>query len=133
MKSLRKGHAIIIELIIIILFFSLSSVVIVRLFAAAHQLSTQSTASTQLLLTAQSWADQLLSEDDFSIFLSENGWSDEENGLSLAVDGGTLKVTGLREEEGLNGKLTSCEISACLDEQEIFTLPVARYRPEEKR
>ena len=131
MKPLRNGHAIMIELMIIILFFSLSSVVIVRLFATAHQLNRQSTISTKLLLTAQSWADQLMTEDDFSIYLAESGWAKEDDGLSLAVEGGILKVTGILEEDGSNGKLSSCELSAFVDESEVFVFPIARYRPEE--
>lgn len=131
MKSFRKGHAIIVELIIVILFFSLSSVIIMRLFSAAHQLSEQSTASTKLLLAAQSWADQLMAEDDFTVFLAENGWSGDEDGFALEVDGGTLKATGFYEEQGLNGSLSSYEIAAFVNQREVFAFPVARYRGED--
>lgn len=132
MKPLRNSHAVMVELMIIILFFSLSSVVVVRLFAAAHQLNRQSTASTRLLLTAQSWADQLRGEDDFQAFLAENGWKNNEDGLSLAVEGGIVKVTNLHEEEGSNGRLSSCDIAAFMEEQEVFSLPIANYQPEGK-
>ncbi|HPF87711.1 MAG TPA: hypothetical protein PK537_06615 [Candidatus Limiplasma sp.] len=130
MKPLRSGHVVIVELIIVILFFSLSSVVIVRLFVAASQLSRQSTASTDLLLSCQNWADQLLAEDDYAAYLAANGWTADGDGLSLAVDGGTLKASAFAREEGSNGQLLSCELSACVDNEEVFALPVARYQTE---
>ena len=119
-----------IELMIIILFFSLSSVIIVQLFAAAHRLSVQSSGSTKLLLSAQSWADRMLTEDDVTAFLLENGWADGGNGLYLEADGGTLWVSRHVVEKGTGGKLMSCEITAYVQEKEVFTLPVARYSLE---
>ncbi len=130
MKQFRSSRAIMIELMIIVLFFSLSSVIIVRLFAAADQLSIHCTASAKLLQTGQSWADRLQAEEDIPGYLLANGWTQDENGLSLSVDGGILSVSGIKAEEGANGWLDSCELTAFTDQQEIFTLPIARYRSE---
>ncbi|HPJ01644.1 MAG TPA: hypothetical protein PKU80_02255 [Candidatus Limiplasma sp.] len=131
MKPLRNGRMLMIELMIIILFFSLSSVTVVRLFAAASQLSRQSTVSTTLLQTAQSWADLLQAEDDFQAFLQKNGWDEEGDAMSLSVDGGLLKLTGLTIQNGTGGRLIACTLAAFVDEQEMFTLPIVRYAPED--
>jgi hypothetical protein len=130
MKPLRNSRAVLMELMIIVLFFALSSVIIVRLFAAAHQTSSQSAESAKLLQAAQTWADRLRASDDFTAELRDNGWNPAEGGFMLAAGGGALSVTGLREEEGLRGSLSACELSASILGREIFVLPIARYMPE---
>lgn len=132
MKPLRNSRALMVELMIIIVFFSLSSVIIVQLFAAANHISRESSVSTSLLQSAQSWADRIQAEDDISAFLTGNGWTYQEDGyfFSLAADGGELRVSDIRETQGISGRLVACEVTAYIGEDSIFSLPVARYRGE---
>ena len=48
MKKVSKVNAVLIELIIVVLFFGISAIITVQLFAKAYSIETASTAKTQL-------------------------------------------------------------------------------------
>ena len=48
MKKVNKVNAVLIELIIVVLFFAISSVITIRLFAKSYTVTTSSSAKTEL-------------------------------------------------------------------------------------
>lgn len=48
MKKVNKINAVLIELIIVVLFFAISSVITIRLFAKSYSVTTSSSAKTEL-------------------------------------------------------------------------------------
>lgn len=79
MKPIRRTNIVLIELIIVILFFSLSSVITLQLFVEANRQSKESKVTTDLLIKMENKANEFY-EDPLKIredFLSE-GWIKEE-------------------------------------------------------
>ncbi len=66
-----QGNILLIELLIVILFFSLSQVVMVRVFASAHETSHESVRLRHALMACQYVAEHLsVSEDPAALLLS---------------------------------------------------------------
>ena len=60
----KSRNPALIELIIVIFFFSLSASVIVQLFMASHSFSVQSEIAGNVLIMSQDWLEQLKSDPD---------------------------------------------------------------------
>ena len=126
-----QGNILLIELLIVILFFSLSQVVMVRVFASAHEKSHDSVQLRHALMACQDIAEQLsVSEEPAALLLTldfngEDGsyFRCDENGFDLYVH--------LNREETPAGMLLSSTITAQKDDKEILSLPVSLYVPKE--
>jgi hypothetical protein len=127
----QNGHSVLIELMVVILFFALSSVIILRLYTTAHISGNTSLVSTRVLLQAQNWSDMIYSAEDVPSLLLNDGWTANNSQLTLQVDGGLLVVSGMSEETGANGNLFSCEMSAYAGAERIFEYPIVRYMSNE--
>ena len=53
MKKVSKINAVLIELIIVVLFFAISSVITIQLFAKSYTITTASSAKTQLTMVVE--------------------------------------------------------------------------------
>ena len=93
-------NTLLMEILIVVLFFALCSTVILDVFVGAHNQSARAGAQADALTAAQSLADRLYAYD--------------------------LLVT-LGEETYSAGTLETAEVTALENEQTIFTLPSARY------
>lgn len=58
MKKVSKVNAVLIELIIVILFFAISSVITIQLFAKSYSIETASSAKTELTLVIENQMDE---------------------------------------------------------------------------
>lgn len=61
MKIAEKRNPALVELVLVILFFALSSVVLVQVFVKAHQVSQESQAQTLGLILSEDLLEQWLS------------------------------------------------------------------------
>ena len=126
-----QGNILLIELLIVILFFSQSQVVMVRVFASAHEKSRSSVQLRHAMMACQDIAEQLsISEDPDALLLQldfngENGsyFRCDENGFDLYVH--------CQQEETEAGSLLRSTITAQKDDKEILSLPVSLYVPKE--
>ncbi len=126
-----QGNILLIELLIVILFFSLSQVVMVRVFASAHEKSHESVQLRHALMACQDIAEQLSvceEPDALLLTLDFNG----EDGTYFRCDenGFDLYVHSVREETPA-GTLISSTVTARHEEKEILSLPVSLYVPKE--
>ncbi len=85
MKMAEKRNPALVELVLVILFFALSSVVLVQVFVKAHLLSQESRAQTLGLLAAEDLLEQWKEEpaQPELLFSPENGWEEVEAGGSV--------------------------------------------------
>lgn len=129
MKDSHRANTLLVELLIVILFFMLAATTIVELFATARQKSRTATIRTEAVMLAQNMADELyLSEDPDSV-LNAYAFKQEENGWVFDKDSYQINVT--KEEDKLtNGTLRKMEISVSADDQVLFTLPCDKYMAE---
>ena len=129
------------ELTLVILFFSLSAVVTLRLFVTAHQQEQQSALRSDALELAEDTAEQFHAQGT-AFFNSADGWSSAalEDGTVYRFDGSDLLLeVFLRQESTVAGALETGEVRITGSEKSIgrgqvlCSLPVGRYIPKESR
>ena len=131
----RGSMAFLMELIVVILFFSLSTAVTLRLFVAAHEKEQESTLLSDALERAQDTAEQFQIKGT-SLFDSSDGWTYEiRDDLSalytrLFEDGLTVTVL-VTDADALSGWLETGEICVYsgADAEPHCRLPFTRFVP----
>ena len=127
MKSHNRSNALLVELLIVVMFFMLSSTVLLRVFAASRSLSNKAELTTRALNRAQNIAEQLYSgkePDELDGFSGENGfWMAELEDYSVSIS--------VSDEVTEAGLLRNYAISGMLGDETLFTLPAARYTEAE--
>ena len=131
MKSGNRSNALLVELLIVVMFFMLSSTVLLQVFSTARSQSALSGKLTQALNAAQDMADRLYAAADVESALEEMGCSQEEGLWRLPDDGFDLTVD-LSFEQQPFGELQRFRVRAVSDGETLVDLPAARYREAAK-
>jgi len=143
----KRVNALLLELLIVVLFFSLACIVLIRVFAGAAHLSLRAGDQNSALLEAQNLAEQIYAAENVGKLLEneiigddltydcfvrcgENVWEKdaaEGNGIRFRVT-----VTNVGQSEG-DGVLREGRIEAFSsdDAELLFTLDCSRYIPGE--
>ena len=131
MNRHSRSNIVLLELLIIILFFSLSSVVILRLFQTAHQQMERSTKTNGSLMNVQCWAERLYAQEDPVGYLTKIGWSmvDKNEYTRIHEPTGVLLRAYVTVEDSEQGRVCRTVITAEDKDLLLFTLPVCRYFP----
>lgn len=125
-----KGRIVLVELLIAFLFFSLSAVIALQLFARAYGFSRESTLRADALRRAQSVADILFASDSAEQLLMREGF--ERRGETYALeDGGVTYTVELSAKDAEAGVVQNARVSALHAGETLFSLPVARYEGRE--
>ena len=127
MKSANRSNALLVELLIVVLFFMLSSTVLLQVFSTARNQSTLSEKLISASNAAQSAADRLYAAKDAEMLLSEMGWTLEEDLWRLPGDAFDLTVSISREQQPF-GELLRYQVRAVSGGQTLVELPGARYQ-----
>ncbi len=130
---MREGHranALLVELLLVILFFMLGATTLVELFADARHKSLQARATNTAIMEAENIADDLYGAEDPDKVLAELGFTQDNETWTLEKDEYTLTVTG-EEESADAGVLRKYTISAVGDGKDLFSMPSTRYLPKE--
>lgn len=102
---MKRRNPALIELILVILFFSLSSMVLVQLFAKAKVISDTSQAQTRSVVLAQDLVEQWKAEPSWpeAVFTRENHWTEEVYSEDVRVfyAGSGTELDGTFEEGGI--------------------------------
>lgn len=85
MKMAEKRNPALVELVLVILFFALSSVVLIQVFVKAHLISQESQAQTLGLIFSEDLLEQWkeVPATPELLFSEDNGWKEEETGGSV--------------------------------------------------
>lgn len=85
MNTAKKRSPVLVELILVILFFSLSTAVLVQVFVKAHQISKESQGQTLGLIAAEDLLEQWkeMPAEPERLFSEERGWKEEEAGKNV--------------------------------------------------
>ncbi|MDL2237765.1 hypothetical protein LJC56_08060 [Christensenellaceae bacterium OttesenSCG-928-K19] len=130
-----KTKLFLMELIIIILFFSIAGAVCMNLFTQAKLMSVSSTETTNAMLEAQAAA-EVVRNTNGDVRTTEwlQGAVEEENGYSVYYDekwkaqqdsaGAVYRMQVVFSEEG---SLVNADIVVSKAEKELFQLTAARY------
>lgn len=126
-----QGNILLIELLIVILFFSLSQVVMVRVFASAHEKSHNSVQLRHALMVCQDVAEQLSVSENPDALLLQLDFTGEDGSYFRCDEQGFDVYVHCAEEETAAGTLRTATVTAQKDSREILSLPVSRYVPKE--
>ena len=130
---MREGHranALLVELLLVILFFMLGSTTLVEIFADAKHKSLQARAMNAAVMEAENISDDLYGADDPEKVLADLGFTKENDSWILTEKEYTLTVTQ-KDEETENGVLRIFTIDGRGDGKDLFSLPSTRYIPKE--
>ena len=131
MKSGNRSNSLLVELLIVVMFFMLSSTVLLQIFSTARSQSAKSGKMTQALNAAQSMADQLYAAADPESVLKEMGCSQEEDLWRLPGGSFDLTISISREQQPF-GELQRYRVQAVSNGETLVDLPAARYQEAAK-
>lgn len=127
---MRRGrnNALLLELLVVVLYFVLLAAVLIQIFAAGYSQSQMADAMGEALSEGQELEEQLYKADEPERLLEQLGyarageiWSRDDGSYMLQVE------LGWSDTEC--GRLLSGTIEAIYDETRLFELPFARYVP----
>lgn len=117
-----KGAILLAELMIAILFFSLSAAIAVGVLTGAFQMSREATDGERALNMAQEAAESIAAADDLDALLARYALGVEEDGL-------LLKMTCEKRAQS-GGLLYQIALTVSRGETALVELPASRYVPE---
>lgn len=137
MNKTRKPNAMLVELVIVILFFALSASIILQLFVAASNRSVQSATDASALLHAEDFAERFsVSPLGTEVFCIKDGFENTAEGNFAktleAANGRAVRMVVSGEVEQLDaGVLDDLSLTLYDGERTIVHMPVSRYTPKE--
>ncbi len=130
MKNRSRANALLIELLIVIIFFMFVSVTLVEVFSASRTKSISSQYISRAILDAQNVAEVLYGAEQTEDALQELGFSPDGEEWTLNRDGYVLSVSELAEEQA-GGVLRTLTVTAKEKDRVLLTLPSVRYLQKE--
>ena len=97
----NRSNALLVELLIVVMFFMLAATVLMQVFAKAHNLTSQARVIASAVAEAQSQADRLSASDDPEAALTAMGYVKTNDGWTLEKADYTATVTLSDGEDGL--------------------------------
>lgn len=134
MKTNNRSNALLVELLIVVMFFMLSATVLLQVFMKTRGQSIQAGAIDDALNEAQNVADRLytVSGGDSEEALKSMGFDfDAAGGSFLEREEYRLQVYRNTEDREA-GLMDLYQVQAYQGDELLFTLPVARYREASK-
>jgi hypothetical protein len=130
MKNGSRANALLMELLIVILFFMFAAMTLVQIFGMSRSRSRQAMAANNAMLEAQNTAEMLYDAEDTESVLTEMGFT--RNGEAWTLENGeyTLVVTEMPEETKA-GVLRNTRVDAVYGEETLISLPATRYLEKE--
>ena len=126
MRSINRSNALLVELLIVIAFFMLSSTVILQLFSAARAQSDSAQTLLKAQTDAQNVAEVLYASDNAEKALEDMGFV-EEYGVWKLIEGRRITEVEENTEEQGAGVMYSAQVRIIENGKEVINLPVARY------
>ncbi len=120
-----------IELVIVILFFALSQVVLVQVFAEAQRKTINSGKLNDSLLYMQDVAELLSDNPDPDTMLMTLGFSGRDGVYVYSNKEGIDFYANIQRLSQPSGQLLTVELSVKKANEVLFTLPSVRYFPTE--
>ena len=125
-------NTLLVEIMIAVLFFALSSTVILETFVVTRNQSRLADVYNVALMEAQNIADKIYASGEVEQTLEQAGFTQEGDVWTYTEEVYNLRVV-VSEEETDAGVLLSAEVSAVHQDEAILTLPCSRYIPREVR
>lgn len=126
MKKANHSNALLVELLIVVMFFMLASTVLLQVYSSASEQGLRAGKTTQALNAAQNAAERLYAAEDARAALAEMGFEDHD-GRWERQDGDYLLTAVTTREERPEGVWHGQEVQVILGGETLITLPCSRY------
>ena len=124
-----QGNVLLIELIVVVLFFALSAAISMGVFAKARLMTEEAALVTQAGERLSAWAEALAAEPDAAACLAQAGFTQEGDAWRCA-QGRILYQAALTQQETAGGLRTRVELSALApDGTALAALTAGGYFP----
>ncbi len=129
MNRRYRGNVVLVELIIVILFFALSQMVVLQVFAAAQEKTTANAARSAAMLAVQDTLECLSVSDDAENTLEQLGYVREGAGYRREESHGVELTAVINRLSQPAGVLTKVALTALQGGEELFCFPSIHYQP----
>lgn len=119
-------NVLLVEIMMAVLFFALSSIVILEVFAAANTGSMEASILGDALSEAKSLSERIYAAENAEALLQAGGYTFEQGVWRLDAGDYSLLVEMDTEQTGA-GKLRIAEVTAERNGEALLTLPCSRY------
>ena len=126
MRTYTRSNSLLVELMIVILFFMLASSVLIQVFGKARSLSARAETVAAAVMDAQNAADRMAAADEPESALAEMGFVQTDGAWVLERDSYRMEA----ETETVpaeTGRMIRQSVRVILTEEEVFRLPCSRY------
>ncbi|MPM29562.1 hypothetical protein SDC9_76102 [bioreactor metagenome] len=130
LKPIKKHGSfspVLIELAIVILFFALSTGIVVQLIAAASRISNESAFHSQALLAMETVAEETKAAPEGDGTFDECGVRTFETAVSDEI---TVQGIVTRDDSPENGTLYTIDLSVISTDGTVYTLTAEQYRSD---
>ena len=119
-------NVLLVEIMMAVLFFALSAVVILEVFAAANTGSMEAGILGDVLSEAKSLSERIYAAEDAEALLQAEGYAFEQGAWRIDAGDYCLLVEIETEQTG-SGKMRVAEVTAERNGEALLTLPCSRY------
>ena len=128
MESRPKHKALLVELLVAVVFFTISQAIVLQVFFKAEQMNRNAQIHGLALIQAESIAETLSVGDDAELVLLALGFVRDSKAYTInSSDGYHLRAEIDRKTQS-SGNITTVELKAFQQETELFTLPIVQYQ-----
>ena len=125
MKTHNRSNALLMELLLVILFFMLASTLLMRFFGGIHSLEARSGLIAAVAAEAQSQADRLYQAEDPEAELVSMGFQPADTEWTYTGEGYRSTVTVTPGEDGWTRRTLTVRDS---EGEILITLPCSRWQ-----
>ena len=129
MKSGYRSNALLVELLIVVMFFMLAATVLLQIFSAASAQTKRAELEINAINDAQNVADRLYAADQPEAALTEMGFLNADGVWRLDRKNYTIEATTRVETRGA-GQYFAQEVRVTENGEALMTLPCSRYEEE---
>ncbi|MCI5773389.1 MAG: hypothetical protein MR210_02400 [Erysipelotrichaceae bacterium] len=125
MGKKSRSFNFLIELLIVIVFFTITAIVCVNIFYHANHKSKMAMLITDASLTVENIVESLKLDDEIL-----NQADNKENVYTLSYEGYEVRVEQIDEIASFKGRYIVYEVTAYADDQELISLETTSFRGE---
>ena len=126
MKTGNRSNALLVELLIVVLFFMLAATVLLQVFSGASDQGSQAGRGIHALNAAQNAAERLYAAGEPEACLREMGFT-EDGGVWTRDDGEFILEAVTEKQERGAGIWHAQEVRVNVAGERLLTLPCSRY------
>lgn len=127
----QKSNVLLLEIIVVVFFLSILSVVLLQTFSNAYIISNNDARTSKALFSVQEWAERMRAQEDIDAFLTGNGWTvdpmrGEDMHYRYADDKQSLYIYGARKDS-VYGTLYELTVEAQFEGEVLASIPFGMY------